>query len=151
MSTVGSIEAHPNAVNVVPGSVKIGLEFRDLSMDALAAGEDELRRAAAQIGQEDGVRMEIYRHRFTNSVPIDSEMQDLVEAASNKAGLANMRVPSGAGHDAQAIATITKMAMLFVPSTDGISHAPQEYSTPEDCANGTQVLLELLMLADERL
>ena len=49
------------------------------------------------------------------------------------------------------MAAITKMAMLFVPSTDGISHAPQEYSTPEDCANGAQVLLELLMLADERL
>ncbi len=151
VATVGSIEAHPNAVNVVPGTVKIGLEFRDLSMDALTATEGELRRAVAQIGQEDGVRMEIYRHRFTNSVPIENGMQDLVEAASNNAGLANMRVPSGAGHDAQAIASITKMAMVFVPSTDGISHAPQEYSTPEDCANGTQVLLELLMLADERL
>jgi len=151
VATVGSIEAHPNAVNVVPGNVKIGLEFRDLRMDALAAAEGELRRASAQIGQEDGVHMEIYRHRFTNSVPIENEMQDLVEAASNNAGLPNMRVPSGAGHDAQAIASITKMAMLFVPSADGISHAPQEYSTPEDCANGTQVLLELLMLADERL
>ena len=151
VATVGSIEAHPNAVNVVPGSVKIGLEFRDLNMDALSATEDELRRAAAQIGREDGVRIEIYRHRFTNSVPIENEMQELVEAASNNAGLANMRVPSGAGHDAQAIASITKMAMLFVPSTDGISHAPQEYSTPEDCANGAQVLLELLLLADERL
>ncbi|PKB73310.1 MAG: hypothetical protein BZY75_02580 [SAR202 cluster bacterium Io17-Chloro-G7] len=151
VATVGSIEAHPNAVNVVPGSVKIGLEFRDLSMDALTATEAELRNSADQISQEDGVRMEIYRHRFTNSVPIEDDMQDLVEAASDKAGFAHRRLPSGAGHDAQAIASITKMAMLFVPSTDGISHAPQEYSTPEDCANGTQVLLELLMLADERL
>ncbi len=151
VATVGRIEAHPNAVNVVPGSVKIGLEFRDLSMDALAVTEGELRRAVAQIGQEDGVQMEIYRHRFTNSVPIENEMQNLVEAASNNAGLAHMRVASGAGHDAQAIAAITKMAMLFVPSADGISHAPQEYSTPEDCANGAQALLELILLADERL
>ena len=151
VSTVGSIEAHPNAVNVVPGSVKIGLEFRDLSMDALAAAEDEFRRAAAKIGEDDGVQMEIYRHRFTDSVPIETDMQQLVEAASKNAGLAHMPVPSGAGHDAQAIASITKMAMVFVPSTEGISHAPQEYSTPEDCANGTQVLLELLLLADESL
>jgi N-carbamoyl-L-amino-acid hydrolase len=151
VATVGSIEVNPNAVNVVPGSAKIGLEFRDLSMDALTATEAELRNAADQISQEDGVRMEIYRHRFTNSVPIEIEMQDLVETASNNAGFANIRLPSGAGHDAQAIASITKIAMVFVPSTDGISHAPQEYSTPEDCANGTQVLLELLMLADERL
>ena len=151
VATVGTIEAHPNAVNVVPGSVRIGLEFRDLNMDALSATEGELRRSIAQISQEDGVQMEIHRHRFTNSVPVENEMQNLVEAASNNAGLAHMRVPSGAGHDAQAIAGITKMAMLFVPSADGISHAPQEYSTPEDCANGTQVLLELLLLADQRL
>ena len=78
-------------------------------------------------------------------------MQELVETASKNAGLAHMRVPSGAGHDAQAIASSTKMAMVFVPSTEGISHAPQEYSTPGDCANGAQVLLELLLLADESL
>ena len=59
-------------------------------------------------------------------------------------------VASGAGHDAQAIASIAPMAMLFVPSIDGISHSPEEYSTPEDCANGAQVLLELLLLADDR-
>lgn len=151
VSTVGSIEAHPNAVNVVPGSVKIGLEFRDLRMDALAAAEGEMRKAADQISREDGVETRIYRHRFTDSVPIENDMQDLVEAASDNAGLAHMRVPSGAGHDAQAMASITKMAMLFVPSTDGVSHAPQEYSTPEDCANGAQTLLELLLLADEKL
>ncbi|HAA95599.1 MAG TPA: Zn-dependent hydrolase, partial [Dehalococcoidia bacterium] len=57
---------------------------------------------------------------------------------------------SGAGHDAQAVASIAPMAMVFVPSVDGISHSQEEYSTPEDCANGTQVLMELLLLADER-
>ncbi len=151
VATVGSIQAHPNTVNVVPGNVRVGLEFRDISMDALAAAERELRQAAAEIGASDGVKMEIHRHRFTNSVPIEHSMQDLVEEAAAKTGLAHARVPSGAGHDAQAIAAITNMAMLFVPSADGISHAPQEYSTPEDCANGAQALLELLLLADEKL
>ena len=95
--------------------------------------------------------MEILRHRFSSSVPVQADMQSLVEEAADQAGLGHTRLPSGAGHDAQAIATITKMAMLFVPSTDGISHAPAEYSTPQECANGAQVLLELLRLADERL
>ena len=151
VATVGSIQAHPNAVNVVPGSVSIGLEFRDLSMDALDAAEAELRQAAAEICESDGLEMEILRHRFSSSVPVEEDMQSLVEEAANRAGFAHTRLPSGAGHDAQAIATITKMAMLFVPSTDGVSHAPQEYSTPQECADGAQVLLQLLILADERL
>jgi N-carbamoyl-L-amino-acid hydrolase len=78
-------------------------------------------------------------------------MQALVEEAANRCGLTHTRLPSGAGHDAQAMAAITDSAMIFVPSQGGISHAPAEFSTPEDCANGAQTLLELLLLADERL
>jgi len=78
-------------------------------------------------------------------------MQDLVAAAAASTGLACQRLPSGAGHDAQAMAAITETAMIFVPSVNGVSHAPEEYSTPEDCANGAQVLLNLLLLADQRL
>ena len=151
VATVGSIQAHPNAVNVVPGSVRLGLEFRDISMDALSAAERELRQAAAAIAESDGVDMEIERHRFSQSVPIATRMQDLVEEAADRTGLAHIRLPSGAGHDAQAIAAVTDMAMIFVPSVNGISHSPQEYSTPQDCANGAQVLLELLLLADQRM
>lgn len=151
VGTVGSLLAHPNAVNVVPGSVRLGVEFRDTSMSALAAAEDELRRAAAAVASSDGVEIEIERHRVTESVPIDARMQDLVEAAAARMGLGHAKLPSGAGHDAQAIAAITNMAMIFVPSTNGISHAPEEFSTPADCANGAQALLEALLLADERL
>ena len=151
VATVGSIRAHPNAVNVVPGSVSLGLEFRDLSMDALSGAERDLRQAAAAIADSDGVEMEIQRHRFNQSAPITTRMQDLVEEAANRTGLAHVRLPSGAGHDAQAIAAVTDMAMIFVPSVNGISHSPEEYSTPQDCANGAQVLLELLLLADQRM
>ena len=151
VATVGSIEAHPNAVNVVPGSVRLGLEFRDVSMDALGGAERELRQAAAAIADSDGVEMVIQRHRFNQSAPITTRMQDLVEEAANRTGLAHVRLPSGAGHDAQAIAAVTDMAMIFVPSVNGISHSPEEFSTPKDCANGTQVLLELLLLADQRM
>ena len=151
VGTVGSIQAHPNAVNVIPGSVRLGLEYRDTDMSALAAAEDELRRVTAAIAASDGVEIEIERQRFTESVPISAKMQSLVEAAAARTGLGHSRLPSGAGHDAQAIASIANMAMIFVPSTDGISHAPEEFSTPEDCANGVQTLLELLLLADERL
>ena len=150
VSTVGSIKAIPNAVNVIPGKASIGLEFRDTDMEALAAAEQELRRITDNAAINDGVNIEVDRHRFTSSVPITPEMQALVAEAAENCGLSWEPLPSGAGHDAQAIATIAPMAMLFVPSVDGISHSPEEYSTPEDCANGTQVLLELLLLADDR-
>ena len=151
VATTGALDVLPNAVNVVPGRATVGVEFRDLDMEALAAAERELTRMAREAEEQDGVQVAINRHRFTDAVPITPDMQDWVGEAAERAGFAWERVPSGAGHDAQAVATIAPMAMVFVPSVDGISHAIEEYSSPEDCANGAQVLLELLLLADERL
>ena len=150
VGTAGTLQVYPNAVNVVPGQAKLGVEFRDLEMGSLAAAEAELRSVAAAIARTDGVEIDINRFESTQSCPIQPGMQELVAAASERAGLSHRRLPSGAGHDAQSMAGITDAAMVFVPSVEGISHAPGEYSTPEDCANGAQVLMELLLLADQR-
>jgi N-carbamoyl-L-amino-acid hydrolase len=150
VSTVGSIKAVPNAVNVIPGSASIGLEFRDTDMEALEAAEHELRILTEKTMTNDEVKVNVERHRFTESVPITKEMQALVAEAAENCGFEWEPQASGAGHDAQAMANIAPVAMIFVPSVDGISHSMEEYSTPEDCANGTQVLLELLLLADDR-
>jgi len=150
VSTVGSIKAIPNAVNVIPGHASIGLEFRDTDMEALAAAEQELRRITDQAAVDDTVDIEVIRHRFTSAVPITADMQALVAEAAENCGMAWEPLASGAGHDAQAVANIAPVAMIFVPSIDGISHSIEEYSTPQDCANGAQVLLELLLLADDR-
>ena len=150
VSTVGSIKAIPNAVNVIPGHASIGLEFRDTDMEALAAAEQELRRITDQAAVDDIVDIEVIRHRFTSAVPITADMQALVAEAAENCGMTWEPLASGAGHDAQAVANIAPVAMIFVPSIDGISHAIEEYSTPQDCANGAQVLLELLLLADDR-
>ena len=151
VSTVCSIKAVPNAVNVIPGSASIGREFRDTDMEALAAAEQELRRITDQASADDVVDIEVIRHRFTTAVPITPDMQALVAEAAENCGFEWESLPSGAGHDAQAVANIAPVAMIFVPSLDGISHSKEEYSTPQDCANGAQVLLELLLLADDRL
>jgi N-carbamoyl-L-amino-acid hydrolase len=151
VATVGSVQAYPNAVNVVPGRVQLGVEFRDESMESLGAAEVELRRAALEIGAADGVAISIEKIESTPSVPIPAPMQELVAQATDRCGLSYQSLPSGAGHDAQAMAAITSPAMVFVPSVDGISHAPQEFTSPEDCANGANVLLNLLLLADEKL
>ena len=151
VGTVGNIQTYPNAVNVIPGRISMGVEFRDVDMGALSAAEEEFRRMAAEVAHSDGVTIDVKRFENTQSVPITQQMQGLVAAAADRTGLAHQRLPSGAGHDAQAMATITNTAMIFVPSVDGVSHAPGEYSTPGDCANGAQVLMNLLLLADEGL
>ncbi|MCI0846552.1 MAG: M20/M25/M40 family metallo-hydrolase, partial [Chloroflexi bacterium] len=151
VATVGSIHAQPNTVNVVPGTVRLGVEFRDLDMASLAAAEEYFRDEAGRVATADGVSVDVQRQETTNAVPINAGMQALVQEAAEASGLTWERLPSGAGHDAQAIAAITQAAMIFVPSLAGISHSPQEYTKPEDCANGAQVLLNLLLLADNRL
>ena len=150
VGTVGTIEAHPNAGNVIPGRVQLGCEFRDERMESLAAAEVELRRTAAEVAHAEQVEISVTAQRNTPSVPVSGGMQQLAADAAGMAGLAHISLPSGAGHDAQAIAAITPAAMLFVPSVGGISHAPAEYTAPEDCANGAQVLLNALLLADAR-
>ena len=151
VSTVGQLTASPNATNVIPGTVKFSAEFRDVDHHAMAAAEGELRRAAQEVEVSDGVSVEINPLPTTTPAPIATDMQDLVAQAAGNVGLEIQRLPSGAGHDAQAMAAITRVAMIFVPSVDGISHSPLEYSTPEACANGAQVLLELLLTADQRI
>ena len=150
VGTVGRVTVSPNATNVVPGTVAFSVEFRDVETSALAAAEAEFRRNAESVEASDGVSVDIQALPPTIPAPIKPEMQDLVAGAAGGHGLATERLPSGAGHDAQAMAAITDVAMVFVPSIDGISHSPLESSTPQACANGAQVLLNLLLLADQR-
>ena len=79
-----------------------------------------------------------------------ARMQGLVAEAADQAGLAWESLPSGAGHDAQAMAAITESGMVFVPSVEGISHSPHEFTPPADCANGAQALLNMLLMADSQ-
>ena len=73
---------------------------------------------------------------------------DTVEAAAESLGFSNLRLPSGAGHDAQSIAVLAPIGMLFVPSRDGISHSPREFTSISDITNGTRVLMESLRRLD---
>ena len=78
----------------------------------------------------------------------DERLRKVIEDAATSLGLSHRRLPSGAGHDAQDMAHVAPMAMIFVPSKDGISHAPQEYTAPADIANGVDVLLRTLLAID---
>jgi N-carbamoyl-L-amino-acid hydrolase len=80
----------------------------------------------------------------------DPEIQAKIEQAAAGLGLKTTRLPSGAGHDAQWMARLAPMGMIFVPSIQGISHSPKELTSWQDCANGANVLLRTLLLLDGR-
>ncbi|MDE2779077.1 MAG: M20 family metallo-hydrolase [Chloroflexota bacterium] len=151
VATVGNLQVTPNAVNVVPGEVALGVEFRDVDTNSLSAAETTLRRSAAEIADANRVEISINQVEAARAVPMPARMQNIVAEAADQAGLQFQSLPSGAGHDAQSIAAITDAGMVFVPSIDGISHSPNEFTLPADCANGAQALLNMLLMADARM
>ena len=149
VGTVGRMEITPNSPNVIPGLVTLSVELRDLSEDVLNALADEIQRRAAEIAHE--TRTTITMRLASRNPPAlaHAGMQRAVERAAERAKLDAVRLPSGAGHDAQMIAALCPMGMIFVPSIGGISHSPRELTSWEDCANGANVLLHALLALDE--
>jgi len=142
--TCGLIEVAPGATNVVPAVAELELDYRDIAMsrmDALAAAVTETAQRAAQ---QCDVTAEVRFDATVKPVQLDGRIQDVVEQSAISLGYSTRRMPSGAGHDAQNMATITRAGMIFVPSVAGRSHTKEEYSHPEDVARGANVLLETL-------
>jgi beta-ureidopropionase / N-carbamoyl-L-amino-acid hydrolase len=148
VGTVGKLEVFPNAVNVVPGLVRHSIELRELSAEKIARLGDEIQKRAQEIAKETGTEIIMAKTEHDAPAVADPEMQTKIETAASGLGLKTMRLPSGAGQDAQMMARVGPMGMIFVPSVDGISHSPKEFTRLEDCANGANVLLHTILLID---
>lgn len=148
VGTVGHIEVYPNATNVVPGLVKHSIELRDLSPQKLATLGEEIRRQAQQVARETNTEITVKHLENDPPAMATPQIQAQIEAAAAGLGLKTMRLPSGAGHDAQMMAKLGPMGMIFVPSVGGISHSPKELTRWSDCANGANVLLHTILRMD---
>jgi N-carbamoyl-L-amino-acid hydrolase len=149
VSTVGQIRAFPGAPNVIPGRVVSSLEIRDLEMNKIDAVFERIRSEGLQIGRDSGTEFFFDRFYVSEGAPTDERIQQFVDDAAGELGLTRLRMPSGAGHDAQSIAKLCPVGMIFIPSVDGISHSPKEYSRPDDIIHGVNVLLHTLLKMDE--
>ena len=141
VATVGNIETEPGSFNVVPGRARLRLECRSLDSAEQDALEQALTRRAHAEAERFGLDVTVERLGRWEPMPTDETIQAAFEHAAAELGLASMRMPSGAGHDAQALAAITPSGMVFVPSVGGVSHDPSEHTRWEDCVNGANVLL----------
>jgi beta-ureidopropionase / N-carbamoyl-L-amino-acid hydrolase len=150
VGTVGQLQVFPNAHNVVPGLVKHTIELRDLSAEKIAHLGEEIQRWAPEIARQTGTEIQMKKVDHDPPAIADPEIQKRIEEAAADLGLKTMRLPSGAGHDAQWMARLAPMGMIFVPSIGGISHAPKELTAWQDCANGANVLLHTVLSLDRR-
>jgi beta-ureidopropionase / N-carbamoyl-L-amino-acid hydrolase len=150
VGTVGQLQVFPNAHNVVPGLVKHTIELRDLSAEKIARLGDEIQKRAREIARQTGTEIQIKKVDHDPPAMADPEIQKRIEERAAGLGLRTMRLPSGAGHDAQWMARLAPMGMIFVPSAGGISHSPKEFTAWQDCANGANVLLQTVLSIDRR-
>ncbi|HYB94890.1 MAG TPA: M20/M25/M40 family metallo-hydrolase, partial [Vicinamibacterales bacterium] len=122
----------------------------DLAEQVLKELGDTVKTRAAQIANETRTTITFNLASTNPTAPATSGVQDAIARAAAAASLQTMRLPSGAGHDAQQMAKICPMGMIFVPSVAGISHSPKELTSWEDCARGADVLLRTILELDQR-
>ena len=148
VGTVGRIQALPGAPNVIPGKVVLSLELRDLDAGRIRMLYEKIYAEAQQIGQASKTKFDFKEINVNIPAPTDSRIRQLIDESAKKLGLTTKLMPSGAGHDAQDMARLAPVGMIFIPSVGGISHSPREYSRPEHIANGANVLLHTLLKLD---
>jgi N-carbamoyl-L-amino-acid hydrolase len=148
VGTVGWIKAQPGAYNVVPGKVTLGMELRDLDARKIKDLFEQIRTEADEIGRANGTTFHFDSDDLSAPALTDKHLQMLIEQSAKGLGLSTRLMPSGAGHDAQEMAHLGPIGMIFIPSVGGISHSPKEFSRPGDIENGANVLLESVLGLD---
>jgi len=145
VGTVGRIDLHPNLVNVVAARATLTVDLRNTDEAVLATSERGLRARVDEIAVAEGVTAAWRSLARFAPVAFAEDVISLVERAAGDRGHTVMRLPSGAGHDAQMLARMCPTGMVFVPSRGGVSHNPAEFTEPEDLAAGCQVLADVLV------
>jgi len=148
VGTVGHIDVTPNSPNVIPGLVHLSVELRDLDSQKLAAIMDDIRARSREIAASTQTTIEFKTMARAEAATAAAEVQGAIERAATSLRLESSRLPSGAGHDAQMMARLGPMGMIFVPSVGGVSHSPKELTHWQDCANGADVLLRAVLEMD---
>jgi N-carbamoyl-L-amino-acid hydrolase len=140
-ATVGSFDMGEGQTNVIPRSAVITVDLRNPVDELMTRAEKDLAAYIDRLAIDHGVTVEWERMARTAMVPFDRTVQQLLAGTCDELGLRYVTAMSGAGHDAQELAAICPTAMVFVRGEHGgISHSPREYSTPESCGDGADVL-----------
>lgn len=149
LGTVGFMQVWPNSRNTIPGNVTFSADLRNPKPDVLLTMHEELLAFCKEIALDHGVDVNV--DPFWYFAPVEFNASDDVKAATEKLGYSHMDIYAGAGHDACYMADLVPTGMIFTPCLNGISHNEAEYSSPEECAAGANVLLHAMLEASERI
>ncbi len=142
---IGSMTLEPGAFNIVPERACLSLEFRAHDEDTL----DQLERALLELAEKEAQRfnlgLDIESVGAHQPALMSQQIQDVFHRAAKSLNLKTVPLASFAGHDAQSMASICPAGMIFIPSVDGASHSPREYTEWQDCVNGASVLLHAVL------
>lgn len=144
VATVGKLQVSPNGINVIPQSVKLHVDIRDIQEGPRDDLLDNIMEEAKNTGQKHKVAVEMQQNNKIQPVPIHEGLQKDLAASLLKFGIEPVHIPSGAGHDAMMLGRLLPVAMLFVRSAKGISHNPAEWSSLNDCILGVHVLKDFI-------
>ena len=139
-ANVGILTVAPGGFNVIPGTAEFTIDARAGDADAFARAEKFVRDTLERVAAEEQLELEVAETHRKPPTPLDLELQELLARGAAAEGAMTRSMPSGAGHDAMILAKHVPAAMLFVPSRAGISHSPDEYTSPEQCELGARVL-----------
>ena len=148
VATVGYFNVSPNAANTVPAKVDFKIDLRDLSQSHLDDLLGKIKQEFNAIAS--ATQTEVVMAQTLHVLPTlaATHIQDAIAQVCQESNLSYYYLPSRAGHDAQEIGRFTDMGMIFVPSFGGISHAEDEYTSPDQCTEGANVLLQTFLKLD---
>jgi hydantoinase/carbamoylase family amidase len=139
-ANVGVISVEPGGFNVVPGAAEFTIDTRSPTPEGFERMGELVRATLERIAIEEELGLELHETHRKEPVALNPELQALLEAGAKAEGASTTHMASGAGHDAMVLAHYVPAGMLFVPSRGGLSHCPEEFTTPEHCELGTRVL-----------
>ena len=151
VATVGRMQVSPNAPNTIPAFVKMSLDIRDLNDQKLDDLIESLKSDLEAIAASTQTQINLEPILQNKSALASPEIQMAIAQACQDLELSYLNLPSRAGHDAQEMAKLADMGMIFVPSQNGLSHSELEYTSPEQCIQGANVLLHTLLKLDQQI
>ena len=140
VATVGRIVARPGAINVVPAECEFSIDARHSEPNPLRQLLSSIDSICMEVARDRGLALEVETLMDHEPVPMDREVRGVLEQTIQQMGLGYLVMPSGAGHDSEIIAQRFPTAMLFVPSRDGRSHTPDEYTPVDEIVPGVRAL-----------
>ncbi|WP_377890181.1 Zn-dependent hydrolase [Alkalihalobacillus sp. R86527] len=140
VATVGKIINAPNGTNVVAGKTTVTVDIRDIDRDAREKLIDAIKTNATRIAEKRGLALKNSNSIRVEPVHMNDRMTNMIEESTNELNLTYRRMPSGAGHDAMLLGKKIPTGMIFVPSKNGKSHTPEEWTSLSECLDGILVM-----------